>query len=200
MSHETHQSNTYRAHLRCLFHSGDGKHDDDEADVAESRAADSVTASKVEVIPSGTFIEKWTIAPREGARWSVQCDLDCSLPHHVISHGELASVVRRTALIEQHIRAKSLPNVEKTMEGLASWGYSALAVGTFKEAVKSQIEEESERWRKRRDQFASSLGDIAFHMADKPVIDWKTDKVQTDARGVTTTVRDLTLIAENRDE
>jgi len=117
--------------------------------------------------------------------------------HHARGIGLL---VRRVALIKQHIRAKSLPNVENTMEGLVSWGYSALARGTFTETVKSPIEEESEGWRKRRDQFASSLGDIAFHMADKPVIDWKTDEVQTDARGVTTTVRDLTLIAENRDE
>ena len=104
--------------------------------------------------------------------------------------------MKRGAVIEQHIRLKSLSSVTDLAKGLISAVVSADPSGAPRDVIRSKIEEEAERWRDRRDSFASLLGDVVFVMADKPVVHWKCELADTDGRRATNPAGDLTSRAE----
>ena len=194
MSFEPPRSTVRCEQLRSLFRLSHRRNRDPEDFQSSLRtpAPENDTASAL----LGTFVELWTVASSQDSEVSIQCELECSLPHLNIALKELVSIVKRGAIIEQHIRTKSLSSVTDLAKGLIAAGASAAPSDAPRDVIKSKIEEEAERWRDRRDLFASLLGDVVFVMADKPVVHWKCELADTDGRRATDTAGELTSRAE----
>ena len=194
MSLEPPRSSARRELLRSLFRRSHRRtKDTDESQISlRTPVPENNTASAL----LGTFVELWTVASSQDSEVFVQCELECALPHPNISLKELDSIVKRGAVIEQHIRLKSLSSVTTLAKGLISAEASAAPSDASRDVIRSKIEEEAERWRDRRDLFASLLGDVAFVMADKPVVHWKCELADTDGRRATNTAGELISRAE----